>query len=133
MTDFDLGKAFEKFAEAHIAKIDERLQSVLAINQRLIDENLRLRSVTPSSVAQPVLDGPTTFGSSSGTRVYMSKTEYGYEFSGKTYDVKDKIKELGSVSFDKTSKSWKLTQTGKSEEEIQEFMKKHCEFEVLRK
>lgn len=128
-------KRLESKVDIILKKVNEKLTSVLDVNNMLLKENIKLKKqLCPPSSAVTSDNHPTPPPAPSDFQsVYMSPTDYGYRIWGKTFDVKDTIKTLGNTSFDSQTKSWQLRDVEIDIDEIRTKMSKVCKFEILPK
>ncbi len=107
-----------------LSKIERKLDSVLLVNKRLIDENIKLRNMLPTTttttncpetIHNPQIHECTpgcaaTTDFSSQKKIIMIeqiKNSDELSFSGKgTYDAKEIIKTFGFSRFDSNTKNW---------------------------
>ena len=105
-----------------LSKIERKLDSVLFVNKRLIDENIKLRNMLPATTTNcpetvqnaqihectPSCTSTTDFSSQKKIiMIEQIKNSDELSFSGKgTYDAKEIIKTFGFSRFDSGTKNW---------------------------
>lgn len=124
----------------HTKTVEQKLTSVLATNEILLKENIKLKKEHSQTIQAPPAPTDQNFPKDKDKTpcIFMSSASYGYRLWGKTYDVRSNIKSLGSVEWDGQLKSWKLTSTIFTPTEIKEKMEEPdsttgivCKFEYL--
>tara|TARA_X000001036_G_C20690680_1_gene809266 strand:- start:1447 stop:1842 length:396 start_codon:yes stop_codon:yes gene_type:complete len=118
-----------------LSTLDQKLESVLSVNARLVKENIELRKKnstqsykTPSSVA------PDTEYSTDGKKKVIMEcipdtSKFRFRGNG-TFDAKEQIKTFGSASFDKPTRSWVL-EPNKTIDYIRTELSKDFDFQYL--
>ena len=105
----------ENIMASFLKKIDAKLDSVLAVNARLMKENIELRKKVQYKSRSPSPENIKNFKAApqGGKLKLIAENIAGSDdirFTGRgTYDAKEKIKTFGNARYEAETKSWILT------------------------